>query len=107
MARRDRVTGTADRVGALTQSFGTQRNLRVGRPQRALLHFHDGNGVGRKEFPCMDNAADPRGRGPCCSSSAIQRFLKMEQRWLFLSRSHEFAERVSRFTGNLGSVKFK
>jgi hypothetical protein len=39
--------------------------------------------------------------------AAIEHFLKMEQRWLFLSRSHEFAERVSRFTGNLGSGKFE
>jgi hypothetical protein len=29
----------------------------------------------------------------------------MEQRWLFLSRSHQFNERVNRFTGNLGSGK--
>jgi hypothetical protein len=32
------------------------------------------------------------------SASAIQDYLDMEQRWLNLSRSYEFAERLSRFT---------
>jgi hypothetical protein len=36
-------------------------------------------------------------------AASIDHFLKMEQRWLFLSRSHQFNERVNRFTGNLGS----
>jgi hypothetical protein len=30
--------------------------------------------------------------------SAIKDYLDMEQRWLNLARSYEFAERVSRFT---------
>jgi hypothetical protein len=30
-------------------------------------------------------------------ASSIQHFLKMEQRWLFLARSHQFAERLRRF----------
>ena len=32
------------------------------------------------------------------SASAIQSYLEMEQRWLDLARSYEFAERLSRFT---------
>jgi hypothetical protein len=38
-------------------------------------------------------------------AASIEHFLKIEQRWLFLSRSHQFNERVNRFTGNLGSGK--
>jgi hypothetical protein len=30
-------------------------------------------------------------------ASSIQRFLNMEQRWLFLARSHQVAERPTRF----------
>src|SRR5262245_4213464 len=78
----------------------------------------------------IDKAANPRGGGPLklairlpsvsaaprnadgapsppIDAASIEHFLKMEQRWLFLSRSHEFAEQVSRFTGNLGSGKPK
>jgi len=32
------------------------------------------------------------------SASAIQDYLDMEQRWLALARSYEFAERLSKFT---------
>jgi hypothetical protein len=30
-------------------------------------------------------------------ASSIEHHLKMEQRWLLLARSHQFAERVERF----------
>jgi hypothetical protein len=31
------------------------------------------------------------------NASAIEHYLKMEQRWLFLAQSRQFAERIARF----------
>jgi hypothetical protein len=57
---------------------------------------------------CLRRADDGGRRAKTAIDVAsIEHFLKMEQRWLFLSRSHEFAERVSSFTGNLGNGKFE
>jgi hypothetical protein len=49
---------------------------------------------------CLRPAEECRRRARIAiDASAIKHYLKMEQRWLFLARSHEFSERVAPFTG--------
>ena len=39
------------------------------------------------------------------TASAIKDYLEMEQRWLTLAHSYEFAERLSRFTAQAQAAK--
>jgi hypothetical protein len=48
---------------------------------------------------CYRHATDARERAKtACNAATKQDFLDMEQRWLSLAHSYEFAERHSKFT---------
>jgi hypothetical protein len=48
---------------------------------------------------CLSRAEESNGLSKTAlTDSAIKDYLEMEQRWLALAHSYEFAERLSRFT---------
>lgn len=48
---------------------------------------------------CLRRAEECRRRAKIAFDAAsIEHYLKMEQRWLFLAGSQQFAERIARFT---------
>ena len=56
------------------------------------------NNLGDAVRECLRRAeACHRQAKTALNAHAIEHFLKMEQRWLFLAQSRQFAERIQRF----------
>ena len=78
-----------------TEHFGVTRQAAGGRETgRAMLQ-----NLSEEICECLHRAEEcKRLSQTALTPSAIKDYLEMEERWLALARSYEFAQRLSRFT---------